>query len=82
MPLTPSRPENETASNERDRVGTRRSEPAAQRAKALVGQRDRFPAAPQKTRWSTHILLTCVAHQHIVTQCCLIRRCERLTLYH
>ena len=44
--LTPSRPENETAGNGRDRIGTRRSKTAVQRAYAQVERRVRFPAAP------------------------------------
>jgi hypothetical protein len=34
--LTPSRPENETAGNERERIGPKRNEPAVQKAKAQV----------------------------------------------
>jgi hypothetical protein len=44
--LTPSRPENEAAGNERDWAGTRRNETAAQKANCLVDKRIRFPAAP------------------------------------
>jgi hypothetical protein len=44
--LTPSRPESESAGNERERIGTSRSERAARRAKTLVEHRVRFPAAP------------------------------------
>src|SRR5262249_13795791 len=45
--LAPSRPEKETAGNERAWAGTRRNEPAAQEAYCLVERRDRFPAAPR-----------------------------------
>jgi hypothetical protein len=46
--LTASRPENETAGNERDRTVPKRNEAAAQKAYALVDARVRFPAAPLK----------------------------------
>ena len=36
--LTPSRPENETASNERERIGTRRSETAGKPLFCLLKQ--------------------------------------------
>ena len=50
--LTPSRLEKKTAINQRERIGTSRSEPAAQTAKALVDRQVRFPAAPQRKCWS------------------------------
>src|SRR5271165_1512449 len=37
-------------------MGTRRNEPAAQTAKALVEQRVRFPAAPLRECWPEHKL--------------------------
>ena len=45
--LTPSRPENKTAGNERDWIRTRRSEPAVQTAFPQVEGGVRIPLAPQ-----------------------------------
>jgi hypothetical protein len=50
--LTPSRPETESAGNERGRTGTRRNESAGHLPKALIGRQVRFPAAPQRKYWS------------------------------
>ena len=44
--LTPSRPENNPAGNERERIGARCSEGAARSAYCLVEHRVQFPAAP------------------------------------
>ena len=44
--LTPSRPENETAGNERDWTGTRRNETAVQNAFCMVKAGVRVPLAP------------------------------------
>ncbi|MGO9041566.1 MAG: hypothetical protein ACLQIK_07975 [Mycobacterium sp.] len=46
--MTPSRLENETAGNERDRAGTKRNETAAQKANCLIEARVRFPAVHWK----------------------------------
>jgi hypothetical protein len=54
--LTPSRPENETAGNERERIGPKRNEPPAQKAKAQVERRVRFPAAPQQKALGVGVL--------------------------
>src|SRR6185312_2277135 len=64
--LTPSRPENKTAGNERDRSGTKRNEPAGQNAYCLVERRVRFPAAPPfELRKCKRIRATSAPRQHI-----------------
>jgi hypothetical protein len=67
--LTPSRPENKPAGNERYFAGMKRNETAAQNPKCLVERRVRFPAAPQEKKQVRDTIpdllrFTSTSHQH------------------